>query len=60
MLSGRQGAKTAADNASALLQAAGIRDPDRNVIKLDACDGEKALTHSESGENVAEGFLAHP
>ena len=42
------------------MQAVFIRDPDRNVIELDAYAGEEPLTRSEPAESAGEGFGGDP
>lgn len=42
------------------MQAVFIRDPDRNVIELDAYTGAEPLTRSEPGDDASNGFDAHP
>ena len=37
-----------------------IRDPDRNVIELDAYAGEEPLTRARPGADAIEGYKAHP
>ena len=37
-----------------------IRDPDRNVIELDAYDGPEPLTRTKPSSDAIEGYKSHP
>ena len=37
-----------------------IRDPDRNVIELDAYIGEEPDTRTDAGEEAIKGYKSHP
>ncbi|WP_299626496.1 VOC family protein [Pelagibius sp.] len=42
------------------MEAVFIRDPDRNVIELDAYAGAEPLTRADDGGTAAEAFRQHP